>query len=169
VYTPLPLPTGVDPRPDLARYILVDQATQRMLVFVKGQLVRDMACSTGLPTPDTFTPAWSGRVGWYVGTFFSFDVYADDAWYLWGEGLGAYLIHSLPYTRDGTTKVYRDREALGVRPSSHGCIRIAPEDNAWLNAFNPEGAYLTITELPGGVPTATATPAAMTPTAVPKP
>jgi lipoprotein-anchoring transpeptidase ErfK/SrfK len=125
------------------RYIYIDQSTQHMLVYDNGQLVRDIPCSTGLPTDQTYTPAWSGNVGHYVGTFFSFDVYADEGWYLFMSD-GGILIHSLPYLLDENgAKVYQDREYLGVQPASHGCIRISPEDAAWLTAWGPEGVPCT--------------------------
>jgi lipoprotein-anchoring transpeptidase ErfK/SrfK len=147
--TPTPTPTATpfpfDTHPEEARFIYIDQATQHMYIFERGRLLRDIPCSTGLPDPDKYTPAWTGRVGHYVGTFFSFGVYADDAWYLY-QSAGAILIHSLPYTLRNGYKVYQDRDALGVRPSSHGCIRIAPEDAAWLTQWNPQGALAVVTE-----------------------
>ncbi|MBN1401164.1 MAG: L,D-transpeptidase family protein [Anaerolineae bacterium] len=134
-----------DTRPDLDRYIYIDQDTQHLYVFEHGHLVRDIPASCGLPDPDKYTEAWSGQVGQYWGTFFAFDVFADDAWYLF-KSAGSILIHSLPYTMQNGYKAYQDRDALGVRPSSHGCIRIAPEDAAWLTQWNPEGVYATVTD-----------------------
>ena len=145
--TPSPTitPFPFDTRADLDRFIYIDQASQRMFVFEKGKLLRNIACSTGAPEPAKYTPAWSGQVGYYHGTFFSFDVYADDAWYLFQHD-GAILIHSLPYTIENGAKLYQDREFLGVRPVSHGCIRISPENAKWLTAWNPEGAEIVITD-----------------------
>ncbi|HHX65567.1 MAG TPA: L,D-transpeptidase [Chloroflexi bacterium] len=140
-----PTPFPFDVRADLPRYIYIDQATQRMLIFEHGRLRRSIPCSTGLPDDDTYTVAWEGRVGHFVGTFFAFDVYADEAWYLFMSD-GAILIHSLPYTLEGNTKVYQDRELLGVRPSSHGCVRISPEDARWFSAWNPQGVPITISD-----------------------
>jgi hypothetical protein len=142
VTTPLPTP---NPRPDLPRYVFVDQATQHMLVFERGKLVRDIPCSTGLPASDKYTPAWSGQIGRFVGTFFSFDTYADEAWYLYMSE-GAILVHSLPYTVQDDKKIYQDREALGERPASHGCVRISPEDAVWFSAWKPEGAFMTVSD-----------------------
>jgi lipoprotein-anchoring transpeptidase ErfK/SrfK len=127
------------------RFIYIDQSVQRIFVFESGRLIRDIACSTGAPTPEKYTPAWSGQVGYYHGTFFSFDVYADDAWYLFQHD-GAILIHSLPYTLENGAKVYQDGMFLGVRPVSHGCIRISPENARWLTDWNPEGAEIVITD-----------------------
>jgi len=148
--TAMPSPTAeptfaFDTRPDLDRYMYVDQMTQRMYVFERGELIRDMPCSTGLPEDTTYTEAWEGPVGRYYGTFYSFGVWADEAWYLY-PSLGNILVHSLPYLWHNGYKVYLERDALGVRPASHGCIRLAPEDAAWLTAYNPEGALMTITD-----------------------
>jgi lipoprotein-anchoring transpeptidase ErfK/SrfK len=143
--SPTITPFPFDTRADLDRYIYIDQSVQRMFIFEKGRLLRNIACSTGAPEPGKYTPAWSGQVGYYHGTFFSFDVYADDAWYLFQHD-GAILIHSLPYTVQDGKKVYQDREFLGVRPVSHGCIRISPENAVWLTAWNPEGATVVISD-----------------------
>jgi lipoprotein-anchoring transpeptidase ErfK/SrfK len=131
--------------PDLPRYMYVDQGTQHLYVFEHGLLLRDIPCSTGLPNDDSYTPAWEGKVGYRVGTFFSFGTFADDAWYLY-QSQGAILVHSLPYTVAEGVKVYQDRAALGVRPSSHGCVRIAPEDAVWLTQWDPEGTLMTVTD-----------------------
>ena len=143
--TPTATPYPFDTRADLPRYIYIDQETQWMYVFEYGELIRDMPCSTGLPEWDKTTEAWSGTVGRYWGTFTAFGVYADEAWYLY-PCLGSILIHSLPYTWVDGEKVYQGEEHLGVRPSSRGCIRLSPEDAAWLTEWNPEGAYCTITD-----------------------
>ena len=131
--------------PALDRYIYVDQWTQHMYVFERGELVRDIPCSTGLPDPDKYTPAWTGAVGQYWGTFFAFDVYADEAWYLYKSD-GSILIHSLPYVYENGAKAYLDRDALGVRPASHGCVRISPHDALWFTAWGPEGAHITVSD-----------------------
>ena len=116
-----------------------------MYVFEDGQLVRDIPCSTGLADSDKYTPAWSGQIGEYWGTFYAFDVYADEAWYLY-KSAGSILIHGLPYTLQNGYKVYQDRNALGVRPASHGCIRISPEDAEWFTAWEPEGVSITVSD-----------------------
>ena len=143
---PTETPTfAFDTRPDLDRYVYVDQMAQRMYVFERGELIRDMPCSTGLPDDTTYTEAWEGPVGRYYGTFYSFGVWADEAWYLY-QSLGGILVHSLPYLWHNGYKVYLEADALGTRPASHGCIRLAPEDAAWFTAYNPQGALMTITD-----------------------
>lgn len=129
--------------PAEGRFILVDQGAQQMLVYEDGVLVKAIPCSTGLPGLYE-TPAWSGTVGEYWGTFFADGLYADDAWFLF-QHRGNILIHSLPYTLEAGMRLYEGEEALGERPSSHGCIRIHPEDARWLKAWNPAGVPIVIT------------------------
>lgn len=141
--TPTPFP--FDTHPELDRYIYVDQKVQRMYLFSYGELFRVIPVSTGRPTNTTYTEAWEGTVGQYWGTFQSFGSYADRAWYLY-YSLGSILVHSLPYNYENGEKVYEDREMLGVQPSSHGCIRISPEDAEWFTEWNPEGVLITVSD-----------------------
>lgn len=138
--TPSPTPT----RTVVSRAIFVDQNAQVMHVYENGAEIRSLPCSTGLP--GRVTPAWVGKVGRYVDTIFSFGVYADEAWYLF-KASGDILIHGAPYTWVDGTKVYREVDALGRRPSSHGCIRLLPEDARWLTEWNPRGVPMAISPL----------------------
>ncbi len=147
--TPTLMPTATpfpfDTRPDLERFVYVDQKVQHMYVFERGELVRDLLCSTGLPTDTTYTEAWEGYIGKFWGTFYAFGTYQDHAWYLY-QSLGSILVHGLPYTEEDGYRTYQGRELLGVQPSSHGCIRLAPEDAQWFTQWNPEGVYMVITD-----------------------
>lgn len=123
-----------------------------MHVFEGWREIRAFPVSTGFPDPQKQTPEWSGRVGKYVGTFEAFGTHQDDGWYLFSDG-GDVLLHSIPYTLDEAgNKVYLDLEELGRSPASHGCIRLAPEDAAWLTSWDPEGVPVTITAWPFGHP-----------------
>ncbi|NLV73235.1 MAG: L,D-transpeptidase family protein [Chloroflexi bacterium] len=144
--TPVPTATefAEDTQPEEARYIYVDQKAQRMYIFEAGELVRTMEVSTGRPEPGVYTPAWEGRVGWYIGTFFAFGTYADEGWFLFHDG---FLVHSQPYLKDAEgNKIYQDGEAQGNYPASHGCVRLWPEDAAWFTEWNPEGVLMTISD-----------------------
>ena len=146
---PTPRPTRT-PRPEAhyRRFILIDQDSQTMYVYENAEMIRRIPVSTGMPDQEeTITPAWEGEVGRYVGTFFAFDVYADEAWYLF-EHYGSMLIHSAPYTTENGIKVYQELDVLGVRPASHGCIRLPPEDSKWFSEWEPQGAHVIILPLP---------------------
>ncbi len=143
--TKMPSPTAT-PGPEAlySRLVLVNQEEQMMYVYEDGELIRSIPCSTGKPGETTHTPAWEGEVGHYVGTFFAFDVYADEGWYLF-DHYGGMLIHGAPYLIENGEKAYQDLDALGVRPTSHGCVRLPPEEAVWFSQWKPEGAHVIIT------------------------
>jgi lipoprotein-anchoring transpeptidase ErfK/SrfK len=141
--TPTPWPTDtVHPPATVGKALVVDQELQVLRVYENGVEVRTLPASTG--RAPYYTPAYAGRVRYYIGTFYSFDTWADDAWYIF-MAEGEVMIHSLPYTKAGEEKIYEGQEHLGVRPSSHGCIRLRPDAAAWLTAWNPAGAPILIT------------------------
>ncbi len=126
------------------RWILVDQNRQVMVVGEGDSILKIFPVSTGDPQKDG-TPAWLGTVGKYWGTFESADgSYADNAWYLFRHN-GAILIHSDPYFMMNGRREYIELDALGHRPASHGCIRMAPRDAEWLTMWNPKGVPILIT------------------------
>ncbi len=140
--TPTASPTpGPETRYD--RLVVVDQQWQMMYVYEHGEMIRAIPCSTGKPGEETYTPAWEGEVGRYVGTFFSFGTYQDEGWYLF-EHYGSMLIHGNPYIVQGGEKVYQELDALGNRAASHGCIRLPPQEAAWFTAWKPRGAHVII-------------------------
>jgi lipoprotein-anchoring transpeptidase ErfK/SrfK len=131
---------GIDPE---RRFVVVDTATQQMIVWDPGKPTREMPVSTGDESRGYRTPAWYGLVGKYVGTFQAHGVYADEGWYLY-EDAGSILIHGAPYKRVDGVKVYEDMEALGSYPASRGCIRLRPEDARWFTDWDPQGVPLVI-------------------------
>ncbi|NLT43519.1 MAG: L,D-transpeptidase [Anaerolineae bacterium] len=156
--TPRPAPTATPtatplPTPELTeeaqngKAIYIDQDLQTMFIYEDGALVRAMPVSTGKARQDSFTPAWEGRVGHYVGTFTSFGTTQDEGWYLFMAD-GGILIHGAPYLVENGVKVYQELDALGAYPASHGCIRVSPEDAKWFTAWGPQGAHCVINELP---------------------
>jgi lipoprotein-anchoring transpeptidase ErfK/SrfK len=131
-------------------YVIVNQNAQRMTIVEEGRVVRTLRISSGDPDRGWFTPAWSGRIGEYWGTFTANGVSADNAWYLFQAG-GSILIHSSPYTLapDGS-KLYQGVDELGVFPASRGCIRIAPEDAIWFSAWGPHNIPIVVLPWDGG-------------------
>ncbi len=144
--TPLPTPE-LKEQAQVGKAVFIDQDLQTMFVYQDGELVRIIPVSTGKARQDSFTPAWEGRVGHYVGTFTSFGTTQDEGWYLF-MAEGGILIHGAPYLVEDGVKVYQELDALGVYPASHGCIRLSPEDAEWFTAWNPQGAHCVINELP---------------------
>ncbi len=131
------------------RALLIDQDAQEIDVYENGKKIKTIAASSGKPLMDHFTPAWTGRVGKFQGTIFSFGVYADNAWYLY-QASGDILIHGAPYVYVNGEKVYQDLDALGHYPSSHGCIRIDPKGADWLTTWNIEGVPIVVLPWRGG-------------------
>ncbi len=147
--TPTPSPTPHPPPPlsdERGRCIVINQDEQLMFVFENGVQIKVIPVSTGKPDPDTCTPAWTGQVGPYWGTFYTLNAYADNAWYLF-KSRASILIHGAPYLYRNGRKVYQDLDALGNYPSSHGCIRLPPDDARWFTAWSPEGVPIIITAL----------------------
>lgn len=132
---------GIDPA---GSYVIVNQNAQRMTIVEQGRVLRILPISSGDPDRGWYTPAWSGRIGEYWGTFTANGASADEAWYLFQAG-GSILIHSSPYTLapDGS-KLYQGMDELGVFPASRGCIRIAPEDAAWFSAWGPYNTPIVV-------------------------
>lgn len=144
--SPSPVPTR-GPEAYYKRFILIDQDVQTMYVYENGVMIRRIPVSTGNPEhKETMTPAWEGEVGRFVGTFFSFGTWADEAWYLF-DHYGSMLIHGAPYIKQDGKKIYQDLDALGVRPVSHGCIRLPPEEAEWFSRWGPQGAHVIILPL----------------------
>lgn len=138
---------GIDPT---GSFVLVNQNAQRMTVVADGAVVRELAISTGDPDKGWYTPAWTGHIGEYWGTFTANGVTADNAWYLFTAG-GSILIHSAPYTQteDGS-KLYQGMDELGVFPASRGCIRISPDDARWFTDWGPYDVPIVILPWDGG-------------------
>ncbi len=131
------------------RYIVVNQAEQRMYVVDGPVLERVLPVSTGDPEQGTFTPPWVGRVGVYWGTFSAHGVSADNAWHLFKTPAGNILIHGVPYTVDASgRKIYQDLDKLGTAPASRGCIRLRPEDAVWFTEWDPQGVPIVILPYP---------------------
>jgi lipoprotein-anchoring transpeptidase ErfK/SrfK len=136
-----------------SRFLLVDQDEQVMRVYEAGAEIRRIPVSTGRPVTNAFTPPWRGLVGqdWGSGAFLDTLLWADYMWYLFPGPEGSILIHSVPYLRNGEQKIYDRLEALGLEPTSNGCIRVSPEDAAWLKAWDPVNIPIEITRWSGKI------------------
>ena len=135
------------------RLLFVDQDSQQMHVFENGVEIRTIPVSTGRPISNAFTPAWQGTVGrdWGAGRFLNTPLYSDYMWFLFPGPEGSILIHSVPYSREGDHKQYDRLEALGIEPTSNGCVRISPEDAAWLKEWNPVDVPIEISRWSKGI------------------
>jgi lipoprotein-anchoring transpeptidase ErfK/SrfK len=149
---PVTVPGDVVPLSPSGRRLLVDQATQVMHVYEGEVEVRVLPVSTGMPTSKTLTRAWTGLVGHDLGAAtVDGGMRVDQAWYLFPDLFGNILLHTVPYVQQGTLRIYDQPDALGVRPSSHGCVRISVQDALWLREWGPVGVPIEITAPPGPI------------------
>ncbi|HEY73978.1 MAG TPA: L,D-transpeptidase [Thermoflexia bacterium] len=141
---PTPPPAIAWPPATVGKALVVDQEAQMLRVYENGVEIRALPASTGIPP--LHTPAFLGHIGRYASTIYGYGELADNAWYVL-TARGNIYIHGAPYTLSEGIKVYKEIESLGVRPSSHGCIRLYPADAEWLTAWDPQSAPILITPL----------------------
>ena len=114
---------------------------QRVYVRDGSELLYTMYASTGM---DDSTPRGSFRIQSERG----------DHFYNPGEGMGAryytsflnhgvFLFHSVPTdSRGGYIK--EEADMLGIRPGSHGCIRLTVPDARWIMQSVPTGTPVLV-------------------------
>ena len=114
---------------------------QRVYVRDGSQLLYTMYASTGM---DDSTPRGSFRIQNERG----------DHFYNPGEGMGAryytsflnhgvFLFHSVPTDSKGSY-IKEEADMLGVRPGSHGCIRLTVPDARWIMQSVPTGTPVLV-------------------------
>ena len=114
---------------------------QRVYVRDGSELLYTMYASTGM---DDSTPRGSFRIQSERG----------DHFYNPGEGMGAryytsflnhgvFLFHSVPTDPSGSY-IKEEADLLGIRPSSHGCIRLTVPDALWIMKSVPTGTPVLI-------------------------
>ena len=114
---------------------------QRVYVRDGSQLLYTMYASTGM---DDSTPRGSFRIQSERG----------DHFYNPREGMGAryytsflnhgvFLFHSVPTDSSGSY-IKEEADLLGIRPSSHGCIRLTVPDSLWIMQSVPTGTPVLI-------------------------
>jgi lipoprotein-anchoring transpeptidase ErfK/SrfK len=118
--------------------IEVDIKKQRVFVYYKGEIIREMICSTGVnssPTPSgEFTTTEKIEYDWV-------DRFNMGAFY-WVRFYKSYLFHSIPFDKNGNMKV-EELKKLGC-PASHGCVRLELEEAKWLYDKLPLGVKVWI-------------------------
>ena len=118
--------------------IEVDLKKQRVFVYYKGEVIKEMKCSAGAdgsPTPTgEFTTSQKIKYDW-VDRF-------DMGAFYWVRFYKSYLFHSIPFDKDGNMKV-EELEKLGC-PASHGCVRLELEEAKWLYEKLPLGVKVWI-------------------------
>ncbi|WP_198187192.1 L,D-transpeptidase [Bifidobacterium sp. M0353] len=114
---------------------------QRVYVRDGSQLLYTMYASTGM---DDSTPKGSFRIQSERG----------DHFYNPREGMGAryytsflnhgvFLFHSVPTDSSGSY-IKEEADMLGIRPGSHGCIRLTVPDARWIMQSVPTGTPVLV-------------------------
>lgn len=116
-------------------------SSQRMKVFKKDKLLKDIACSTGiLGNSDTETPLGTFYIQTKGNYFFSGKYQEGGRYYI--KFFSDYLIHSIPVDKNGNI-IEEERKKIG-NPASHGCIRISMNDSKWVYDNIPQGSEVSI-------------------------
>ncbi len=160
---------GEEDFPDKGRArIVISQDEQRLLIYEGGRPVKAFPVSTGWPgIRRSITPVFKGVVGEYWGTFASFGSFQDHGYYLFTDYLslpgepfnlpgggawnGDILVHGAPYNYGPNGEKVYDLSGIGTAPTSHGCIRMLPEDIEWFQRWDPTGVPLEIRWFSDGV------------------
>lgn len=123
----------VEPHPYMG--LVVDKLTQRLYVFVEGELYSTLKVSTGLPNEkQPYNETRSGEFLFVsaVGDFKSDNLTCEKGIrFNFGD-----LIHTVPHTGSGDNKNYESFEKLLGQRASHGCIRVQRKRT-------PEGVNMT--------------------------
>lgn len=123
--------------PNQRYLVIVDKRTQRMLVYKDGKCIKNLVCSTGLPTPQTETPVGTFLLGDRVPQFTS---YGETAYYAYRFNKG-YYIHSVTSTPG---KGFTVSEANLGKKASHGCVRIPYNEAKWVYSNLPKGTVVVV-------------------------
>lgn len=118
--------------------IEVDLTKQKVFVYYKDNLIKEMICSGGTdqsPTPQgEFETSDKIKYSWVE----RFDVGA----FYWTRFYKKYLFHSVPFDKNGEM-IIDEYEKLGS-PVSRGCIRLKLEEAKWLYDKLPSGVKVII-------------------------
>jgi lipoprotein-anchoring transpeptidase ErfK/SrfK len=122
-----------------ANYLIeVNLNEQKVIVFYKNSILKEMICSSGAPvtpTPKgTFKTSDKIKYAWLA----QYDVGA----YYFVRFYGSYLFHSTPFDKQGNL-IEKEQQNLGI-PVSHGCVRIDLNEAKWLYETVPSGVTVKI-------------------------
>lgn len=132
-------------RPHLIRVFLDKQVVAVYTENRCGQFtvpVHYFPCSTGIEEDSTPTGNYT------IGIKYPLGVMIDMSYsrYL-SQITGHIYFHSMPsYDNEYADVPYEDFNLLGVKPYSHGCIRMAERDCKWIHDYLPEGTPIEVLE-----------------------
>jgi len=118
--------------------IEVSLSQQKVNVFYKDELLKELVCSTGAPESPTPTGTFKTKDKIFYSWLPQYDVGA----YYFVRFYNSYLFHSTPFDDEGNI-ITEDRNNLG-KASSHGCIRFDLDDAKWFYEKLPAGIIVNI-------------------------
>ncbi|HEX3026083.1 MAG TPA: L,D-transpeptidase [Clostridia bacterium] len=120
-------------------WILVDIAAQRTTVYdADNRVIKKFVCSTGAPGTDT--PTGTFHIQARGKSFFS-QKYQEGGYY-WMQFYGNYWFHSIPFDKE---RIIIPTEAVKLgEKASHGCVRLAIDDEKWMYNNIPKGTKVVI-------------------------
>jgi lipoprotein-anchoring transpeptidase ErfK/SrfK len=121
-------------------YIHVSLDEQLVRIYLNGEEVRRMICSSG--TPDMPTPTGRFNLQNRGEQFFSPKYQQGAKWWVSFRDWGIYLFHSVPFDTSG--EIIPEEAAKLGQPASHGCIRLSMEDARWFYENMPDKAPVDI-------------------------
>jgi len=116
----------------------VSLSEQKVRVFYKDNILKEMICSSGGPKTSTPTGVYKTSDKIFYSWLPKYNVGA----YYFVRFFNSYLFHSTPFDKDGNI-ISEDRLNIG-KPVSHGCIRLDVEDAKWFYESIPSGVTVNI-------------------------
>ena len=114
---------------------------QRVYVRDGSDLLYTMYASTGV---DDSTPRGSFRIQAERGDhFYNPDEGMGARYYTSFLNQGVFLFHSVPTDSKGSY-IKEEADMLGIRPGSHGCIRLTVPDARWIMQSVPTGTPVLV-------------------------
>lgn len=140
-------PSEAKPYPELTPDVWIDVSVKDQKVYFKrgDDVLYTMNCSTGLPG-ESATPLGEFEIEPERGETFRNAGSGEGAnyWVSWKDH-GVYLFHTVPIDENGNY-IESEAESLGVRPASHGCIRLSVPDAKWIFDTVPVGMRVVVRE-----------------------
>ncbi|MCE5330422.1 L,D-transpeptidase family protein [bacterium] len=119
-------------------FIEVSLNEQKVRVFYKNNLLKEIICSSGAPQSPTpkgiFKISDKIKYSWLP----EYDVGA----YYFVRFFNSYLFHSTPFDKKGNL-IEEDQQNLG-KPVSHGCVRLDLNEAKWLYETVPSGTQVKV-------------------------
>jgi hypothetical protein len=130
--------------PNLNKYhninIEVNLAKQQVYIKNGGTVLYTMYCSSGM---NNSTPRGHFKIQNRGASFYNASEKMGANYWTSFKDWGVYLFHSVPTNASGNY-IVSAAKLLGVRPDSHGCIRLSIPDAKWINSYIKQGASVYI-------------------------